>query len=206
MTKSKGILPPRRLWTEEETAWLAVLYPDIKTELVAEVLRRTIVQCHRKAWALGLRKSAEFLARPARRADNVGKAYRFAPGLVPWNKGLKGFDAGGRSAETRFKKGERRGAAAHNWVPIGSERVTEDGYLQRKITDTGYSPRDWKSVHIILWEKHHGPVPPDHVVVFENGDKTKIEIDNLPQELVQVVQLRAVITRKINRAKKKAKA
>ncbi|EMM6737362.1 HNH endonuclease, partial [Pseudomonas aeruginosa] len=41
---------------------------------------------------------------------------------------------------TRFKKGQK----PHTWLPVGSTRISADGYLQRKISDTGYPPRDWK--------------------------------------------------------------
>lgn len=128
--------------------------------------------------------------------------------MVPWNKGMKGLQTGGR--ETQFKPGSR----PHTWKPIGSER-TVDGYLQRKVTDTGYPPRDWQPVHVLLWVEHRGPVPAGHAVRFKDGDRTHIAIDNLelisraqlmrrntlhnlPPELVETIRARSALVRRIN--------
>ena len=48
----------------------------------------------------------------------------------------------------RFKPGNRP------WThrPVGAQRITKDGYLQRKVSDTGYTPRDWTGEHILMWE------------------------------------------------------
>lgn len=218
MTQRRG---PRQLWSEDDLAWLVTLWPDLKSDLVAEALGRRLTQCHGMAGKLGLKKSAEYLASPdacrLRRDDNPGADFRFKPGIVPWNTGMKGWTAGGRSAETRFKPGQKPAS----WKPIGSLRLM-DGYLQRKMTDTGYPPRDWVGEHILLWQEHHGPVPAGHKLRFRNGDKTDIRIDNLelitdaenmrrnsfhtnyPPEIRQCIQLRGALIRKINKRSKAA--
>jgi hypothetical protein len=104
---------------------------------------------------------------------------RFKPGHAPWNKGLKGWTPGGNSEKTRYKPGNRSGISQLLWAPIGSERITKGGYRQRKITDTGYSPRDWKGIHILLWEETFGPLPSGFIVVFRNRDIADIRIENL---------------------------
>jgi hypothetical protein len=71
-------------------------------------------------------------------------------------------------AQTQFKTGNR----PENWLPIGSLRTTPDGYQQKKITDTGYPPVDWKAVHVLLWEEHHGPVAINLCVCFKDGNKS----------------------------------
>lgn len=86
---------------------------------------------------------------------------------------MKGLQMGGE--KTQFKKGNR----PHTWVPVGSERITKDGIRQRKVSDTGHGPRDWRSVHSIVWEQHHGPIPAGHLVVFKDRDRTNIVIENL---------------------------
>ena len=75
------------------------------------------------------------------------------------------------------KRSSRRGRSP-TWLPVGSTRVSADGYLQRKISDTGY-PRDWKSIHILLWEEHVGPIPTGHCVCFKDNNKQNVVIDNL---------------------------
>ena len=217
MKQNRG---PRQVWSDDDIAWLIALWPDVKSELIAEALGRRLTQCQGMAGKLGLRKSAEYLASPdacrLRREDSPGIAYRFKPGIVPWNTGMKGWKAGGRSAETRFKPGQR----PHTWKPLGSLRLSKEGYLQRKMTDTGYPPRDWVAVHVLLWHAWHGPVPAGHKLRFRNGDKTDIRIGNLeivtdaenmrrnsfhtnyPPEICQAIVTRAALVRKINRRKK----
>ena len=41
------------------------------------------------------------------------------------------------------------------------------------------SRQNWKYVHVLVWEEHHGPVPPGHCVAFCNGDKGDIRVENL---------------------------
>ena len=143
------------------------------------------------------------------------KDTRFKPGHRPHNKGVKGWQAGGRSAETRFKPGNRTGKAARLYQPIGTERITKEGYLQRKVNDDMPLQRRWKMVHHIIWEESYGPIPKGHVVVFKNGDRQDVRIENLelisrvenmkrntihrlPPELAEVCRIKGVLTRKIN--------
>lgn len=109
------------------------------------------------------------------RGIKSGRTGQFEEGHQPHNKGIKGWQAGGNAAKTQFKPGQR----GSKWVPIGSQRISKDGILQRKVTDTGSTPRDWKSVHSLLWEQHHGPIPDGYVVIFRNGNRQDIRIDNL---------------------------
>jgi transposase-like protein len=96
-----------------------------------------------------------------------GKVHRFKKGNVSWNKG-KYMRV---SQSTEFKKGQM----PHNYRPVGSERITKDGYMERKIAD----PKKWKAVHIIVWEEVNGPVPPRHKVLFKDNNKLNVSIDNL---------------------------
>ena len=98
---------------------------------------------------------------------------RFQPGQVPFNKGKKGVCYAG-SVPTQFKKGNR----AANWVPIGSERINGDGYVDVKVDD-GKKQHNWKGKHILIWEAANGPVPRGHVVIFGDGDKLNVVLENL---------------------------
>ena len=101
----------------------------------------------------------------------------FQKGLAPWNKGTH-FCAGGRSAETRFQPGQMPVTT----LPVGAEVVDHDGYRKVKVSEggkPGESRFNWKYVHVLEWEKHHGPVPDGHAVCFRDGDKSNCDIDNL---------------------------
>jgi len=148
----------------------------------------------------------------------------FKPGNTPWNKGIN-FDSGGRSHETRFKKGCMSGAAQHNYVPIGTLRISQDGCLERKITDdpTLKPKMRWTAVHRLVWNAAHGPIPDGHIVVFRKGMKTvvaeEITVDKLEcitrrenmrrnsayrdPELGKLYQLKGAIMRQVNRITKR---
>ncbi|WP_110636305.1 HNH endonuclease signature motif containing protein [Salinicola salarius] len=190
-------------WSESDLQALEKHYPDTANATLANIFRRSESSIKNTAQMRGLKKSDAFME-----ANRPGQ---FRKGQQPWNKG-KHHVAGGRSAETRFKPGQR----TNTWKPIGTERVTPDGILQRKVSDTGYTPRDWKAVHAIVWEENNGPIPPGHLVRFKNGNRRDFDPDNLelvsrrenmirnslhryPKEIVQVIQLRGAITRQINK-------
>lgn len=207
----------RHLWTEAEVEHLAALYPDTKTETIAEQLGLDLRMVYAKAHSLGLKKTDVYLASPvARRLDGkIGASARFQKGGLPWNKGIK-FDSGGRSHETRFKPGMK----PHTWRPVGSERVTVDGVLERKISDTGVTRNDYVPVHRLVWIEHNGPIPAGHVIAFKDGNPANRGIGNLecitraqlmarntihnyPKEIAELVQLRGAITRQINKRERK---
>jgi DNA-binding CsgD family transcriptional regulator len=175
-------------WTRKERATLRRMYEHSRTEEIAKVLGVTPAQIWREARRLNLRKDVEVIREMARersaRPDHGGAAHRFKKGQIPPNKGLRrpGY-APGRMATTQFKKGNR----PQTWMPIGSTRFSKDGYLQRKVADTGYPPRDWVAVHNLLWIEKHGPIPPGHAVAFRDGNKGNIVDDNL--ELVSRAEL-----------------
>ena len=106
----------------------------------------------------------------ARNGFTNGRDCRFHKGQTSFNKGRKGWYAKGTEA-TRFKKGH----TPVNHRPVGSERITVDGYIEIKVKE----PRKWRHKHVVIWESKNGPVPKDHVVIFADGDKQNCDIDNL---------------------------
>lgn len=226
MTKSRHILPPRKIWNDAELRSLTRLYPDHTAADIAERLGVSIAVVYVKARSLGLKKSAAFHRSAAsgrlQPGNTTSIATRFKPGQTPANKGVRrppGW-APGRMADSQFKKG-RAAQDAHNYLPIGSERLSKDGYLERKVTDDPalVPARRWVAVHRLLWIDANGPIPTGHLVEFRDGDKTHIALDNLelvsrtehmrrhtvhtlPPELVQVVQLKGALTRRIHHLEK----
>lgn len=102
---------------------------------------------------------------------NTGHTGRFEKGSVPANKGTKGMSHG---SSTSFKPGN----VAANRVPLGSIKRRVDGYTYVKIAD-GRKNANWKQLHIWLWEQENGPLPADHVLIFANGDRDDVRLDNL---------------------------
>ena len=223
----------RRFWTDAEVAVLREFYPNERAQDVAKRLGRTLSSVFQRARAMGLEKSAAFLASDLAGRIQRGKqspkmiANRIKPGDVPWNKGVKGatgVQEGCRA--TQFKAG-RPANEARNYVPVGSLRVNADGYLERKLTDDPsiYPARRWVAVHRLVWEAAHGPIPAGHIVVYRPGMKTVVEAEitvgrlecisraenahrnhprNRDPELGRLVQLKGAITRQVNRINREA--
>jgi hypothetical protein len=97
-----------------------------------------------------------------------GLTGKFKPGHVPANKGKKGL---GGWEPTQFKKGHR----PQNYRPVGSERINVDGYVEVKIAD----PNKWRLKHQVVWEEANGPVSKGHCLIFLDGNKLNLSIDNL---------------------------
>lgn len=95
----------------------------------------------------------------------------FKKGHVPWNKGVKGYMGANR---TSFKKGLR----PPNWKPIGSKRITKDGYMEVKVRDRSGN-RNYMLLHRYLYELHHGEIPKGHHVIFLDQNKMNFSLDNL---------------------------
>lgn len=215
----------RHRWTDADDALLRSRYPDERTVDLARDMGLSAARVSQHAAALGLHKSAAYLASPAacrlRHGDEVGKAHRFQKGQVPYNKGLRrpGW-APGRMRETQFKKGHLSGRALQIVQPIGAERVSKEGILQRKVNNDMPFWRRWKAVHVIVWESAHGPIPDGHIVLFRDHDRRNFDLTNLelvswaenmrrntyhryPQPIPKLIQLRGVLNRKINKRTRK---
>lgn len=230
----EGSMSGRKPWTPNDEALLRDLYPDHTASSLAVLLQRPEGAIYRKANALGLAKSAAFLesATSGRirrgRTDPRMVASQIKPGATPWNKGIKGSTGlHDNCRRTQFKKG-RPAAEARNYVPIGSHRISKDGYLEQKVTDDPgiYPARRWIAVHRLVWERENGPIPQGRIVVYRPGMKTtvleEITVDRLDcitraenaqrnhprsksPELAKLVQLKGAITRQVNRIAREAK-
>lgn len=118
-----------------------------------------------------------------------GLTGRFEKGHTPHNKGKHTGSYPGMVA-TQYKEGH----VPYNHRPVGSERVTRDGYLERKIAE----PNVWRAVHVLNWEAVNGSVPKGSALLFKNGDKTNPDVSNLllvtRAELARMNQKRLIST------------
>lgn len=209
-------------WPPERIEQLRALYPTHTAAECAQTMGATVDGIHYAAHRHGLKKSREWIAERSREAmqrlDHPARKSRFQKGLIPHNKG-KPHPSRGRAAETQFKPGMR----PHTWHPIGHTRETKDGYLQRKVSDTRYTPRDYVGVHHLIWRMHGNTIPPGHALVFRDGDKRNFDINNLElirradlmrknsvhrhgPEIARAYQLIGAIKRQINKQTKEQRA
>lgn len=99
-----------------------------------------------------------------------GVDMRFKKGNVSFNKGHKGWCAPG-SEKGWFKKGHR----PHNWSPVNTEVIVDDGYIKVKVAE----PNVWELKHRLVWQEKNGKIPEDSCLIFLNGVKTDCRIENL---------------------------
>lgn len=153
-------------WLEEHQKW-----PRTTLHVVFEMLfdRRDVTVEHIKALC-------------SRRGWKTGRSGCFAKGSRPPNKGkVCPPGTGGRhpnARRTQFRKGDRRGWAAALHQPIGAERISKDGYIERKVHDGLPLQSRWRSVHLIRWEALNGRVPPGHCLKCLDGDITNTAPSN----------------------------
>lgn len=105
----------------------------------------------------------------------TGRTGCFVKGAEPHNKGkVCAEGTGGRhpnARKTQFRKGSLNGRAAQRYQPIGTERFSKDGYLERKVHD-GLPPQSrWQTVQRINWEAANGPLPKGHALKCLDGNK-----------------------------------
>lgn len=107
----------------------------------------------------------------------TGRTGRFEKGQAPRNQDYlpKMIEAG---KATRFKKGCRSGRANALYQPIGTERISREGYRERKINDDMPFYRRWRAVHLIEWEALYGPLPEGECLKNLSGDKTNTDPTN----------------------------
>ena len=213
----------RRLWTETEHFLMRELYPHMPTQDMAALLDRSAGQTYQHACVMRLQKSQAFHASQSSGRVKPGQqhpamvATQFKRGSTPHNKGVQGWQSGGRSAQTHFKPG----SLPHTTLPIGSYRVTKDGYLEQKYAERPGPPKmRWKAVPRLVWQAAHGPIPAKHIIAFKPGCATQVPeqitadklvcmsmadnarrnhpIQNCP-ELAKLYQLKGAITRQLNR-------
>lgn len=223
MTKSRGILSPRRQWTNEEDRIIAEHYPHTPQRELCELLNCDRYQLYTRAQALKVKKTPEFRQSEhsgcIRKGKRVSPGTEFKPGQSPWNKGMRVGSYPG-AIKTQFKPGNKPA----NTLPVGSLRITKDGTLQRKIgNEKGSNSKRWRGIHELVWIEANGPVPAGHICVFKPGMKTsvlaeitleKIECvsfaENMkrntrhryPKEINQLIALKGAINRQINKRSK----
>lgn len=92
---------------------------------------------------------------------------RFKKGFTPWNKGIKT----GLKPANGFKKGNVPWCTRE----LYSERFDKDGYILIKIAE----PNKWVRKHRWVYEQEYGAIPANSVIIFADGNKNNLSIDNL---------------------------
>lgn len=200
----------RRKLTPSQEKFLIENYPFRYAKDIAVDLGMTLSAVYNYASSLGLHKDPEFrrmeLIRQTERLKNSSHRNRFKKGHTPVNKGQKmSNEMYEKIKGTMFKKGQK----SHNWRPDGSERIDVDGYVMFKVNGKFHLK------HKYIWEQANGPMPKGHAIVFKDGNRMNVTIENLecisrqdlmlrntiyqyPSEIVGVIKVLANLKKKIN--------
>ena len=133
------------------------------------------------------------------RDSRISGPQRQEPGH--FNENWMPADSIERTKATRFKKGEVRDRPDGWLKPIGYERTDKDGYICVKVRDSrisgpqrqepGHFNENWMPKNRHIWEQTHGePVPPGHIVMFADHDRTNYDPGNLvavPRTLWRII-------------------
>lgn len=149
----------RHTWPRETLCEVFVLLfdrPDVTVGLLNAL-------CKRKGWF-------------------TGRTGRFEQGREPGNKGKRCPEGvGGRhpnARKTQFQPGVRRGVAVRLYKPVGTERISKDGYRERKIHDGMPLQSRWRAVHLIEWEALNGPLPEGYCLKCLGDDRLNTDPAN----------------------------
>lgn len=157
----------KHVWSEEEIEFLKEIYPYYPNREIAKMLKDKF----------GIEVTDRQLAN-ARNNNGLPKKVipnsgNYKKGKVAWNKGKKmPEETKAKVKKTWFKKGR----IPENHKPVGSTRVTVDGYKEIKVAE----PNKWQIYSRYVYEKAHGEkLTKSDAIIFADGDKTNFDIDNL---------------------------
>ena len=103
---------------------------------------------------------------------NSGLTGKFRKGQTPHNKGKKmPKEAYEKVKHTMFAKGN----VPPNHRPVGSERISKDGYIEVKVAE----PNKWRLKQRVVYEEAKGKIPEGCPIIFLDGNKRNFDIDNL---------------------------
>uniref|UniRef100_C6E6S5 HNH nuclease domain-containing protein n=1 Tax=Geobacter sp. (strain M21) TaxID=443144 RepID=C6E6S5_GEOSM len=157
---------PLRIYTKEQ---IAFLYDNQKGRGVRE-----LTDLFNQKFGT-TKKASQIKSFKGNHRLNSGLNGCFVKGSVSWNKGKKGYM--GANA-TSFKKGQ----IPPNRTRLWTERISKDGYIEINVPErnphTGF-PTRYRLKHAWLWEMSNGPVPAGHALIFKDGEKQNVDLDNL---------------------------
>lgn len=103
---------------------------------------------------------------------NSGLTGKFRKGQTPHNKGKKmPKEVYEKVKHTMFANGN----VPPNHRPVGSERISKDGYIEVKVAE----PNKWRLKQRVVYEEAKGKIPEGCTIIFLDGNKQNCNIDNL---------------------------
>lgn len=176
----------RMLWTATDLEMLKMHYSDnLTADIMNFFVGRSICSVASAARIHGIKKSKVFHAKGLGgrlvSGNPKGVNNQFKKGSVPFNKGKKMTEWMSPENIEKSRKGcFKKGSVPHNTLPIGSERISTDGYIEIKVkhsNDLNHT-ENYEFKHRVLWQQHNGPIPEGMVIVIK-GDRLNFTIGDL---------------------------
>jgi len=193
-----------RFFTPQEDAFLLENYMTLPAKRMSVMLGRSESSARQRMTLLGIVVPKEI-------SEKFKTQSQFTKGHATFNKGKKmkdyvSHEAMARISKTQFKKGQ----IPHNTKYDGFERISKDGYIEIRVSRGKYQLK-----HRVVWESVNGAIPKNMILVFKDGNKKNIVLENLelitrqqnmdrntihryPKELKHVIKLSRKIKRKLN--------
>ncbi len=151
-------------YTKEEQAFMSEFVPGHSHKEIQDEFTK------RFRWEIAISQVKSYIRN---HHLTTGRTGRFEKGITAHNKGKKmSPEVYEKAKGTMFQKGH----VPKNYKPVGSERIdAENGYVLIKVRD----PSVWKFKHRVIWEAAYGKIPKDSVVLFRDGNRQNVILDNL---------------------------
>ena len=162
-------LQGRTSFTKQEDDFIKKNYLKLSIKTLAKKINRSGYGVLGRMKAMGLIIPNEIIEERIRLS-------LFQKGQISVNKGKKQVDYMTKkgienSKKTRFKKG----GTSWNKKPVGSERISKDGYIYIKTAE----PNKYELKHRVIFEKEFGKIPKGMLVQFKDGNRKNINPKNL---------------------------
>lgn len=158
---SSGKTPPHK-YTDAEKTFLKEYVPGHSRKEIQEEFTRIF------GWDITIGQVTGSIKRYKLNTGRTG--YFYSESNHNPKKWVKGEYAPG-CEKTWFKKGH----LPQNHTPIGSERISVDGYREIKVAE----PNVYKLKHRVVYESVHGPLTSSDLITFRDGDLLNCDIENL---------------------------
>jgi len=137
---------------------LIKIYPNNSNSDIASKFGCSIFSINGKAWQLGLKKDPKYILTKNRTLGKelgaLGLGNVFKNGRIPANKGKKITEFMTPQQQEVFKRNQfRKGTRPRNWLPVGSEVITDEGYVMVKLAEGMFN---WEMKQRVTWELHKG--------------------------------------------------
>ena len=142
--------------------------------------RHILDACRLRGWSNGLLHHKSLFPQDVCDFIYANCNGRRAREMVPLLNQVFGTNYSEEQVSRFYTKHGITSGVASTYAPIGTVvfRKTEEMYYE-KVKDGPNPAENWRPKHHLVWEAANGPIPSDSVIIFLDGDRKNIDLDNL---------------------------